>query len=330
MRAASAAVAAVAVAHWRWWGLAAAASALLLAGCASRAPAPISSDPGQAAHTAGHLSAHPPASDYERQLVERAARAQSQGHWSRAQLNWEVLSVLRPQDAQVAQRLRATRQRVATLIDERLAAATLAQRRGDTELAVQAYLGVLALDQGHEKAAEALRHIESERTRRSAHGRFVATSEAAVRHAFETEARSSAGAGSVGPAQASTLQVSKAAQASSRLREHATLLAQQGEIDAAIELLRRSPNLRRDTPSRRLLADLYVQKAQALREQQPGLALKAVKAALALDRRHGGALALQTQLGTRPGNVRPPNAAAAATATTAATAAAAAASNATR
>jgi hypothetical protein len=80
------------------------------------------------------------------------------------------------------------------------------------------------------------------------------------------------------------------------------MLARQGDLDGAIQLLRDSPLATTASALRALLADLYVQKAEALKLRQPDAARAAVEAALAIDRRHAGALALQQQLlpATRP------------------------------
>ena len=71
------------------------------------------------------------------------------------------------------------------------------------------------------------------------------------------------------------------------------------------QLLRDATPTRNDAGQRALLADLYVQKAEALKLRQPDAARAAVEAALAIDRRHAGALALKQQLlpATRPKTV---------------------------
>ncbi|MFT3818693.1 MAG: hypothetical protein QM750_13805 [Rubrivivax sp.] len=283
----------------RWLCLIAAAGALALAGCASRSTAPAAAEPAAGADAAEPLPADPPPPEHERLLAGRAARAEAQGRWADAALTWEVLSVLRPQDERVRERLGAARQRIDKLAGERLAAAADAQRRGELDLAVQAYLEVLALDPERRAAADALRQIERERTRRSAVGRFAAPP--ALRRAAETEPPASTQAG-------------EAARAANSQREHATMLARQGDLDGAIQLLRDSPALRHDAAHRSLLADLYVQKAESLRQRQPDQARQAVNAALALDRRHPGALALQSQLAVRGGKARGPAAGASAAA----------------
>lgn len=274
----------------RWLCLAAVAGALLLAGCASRSPAPPAADPAPGADVAEPLPADPPLSDHERLLAARATRAEAQGRWADAALAWEVLGLLRPQDERLAERLAAVRRRIDKLADERLAAAADAQRRGESDLAVQAYLEVLALDPERRAAADALRQIERERTRRSAVGRFTTAAPAPAPRRAATEAEPSP-----------TSPAGEAARAANSQREHATMLARQGDLDGAIQLLRDSPSLRHDAAHRRLLADLYVQKAESLRQRQPDLARQAVNAALALDRRHPGALALQSQLAAGAG-----------------------------
>ena len=74
------------------------------------------------------------------------------------------------------------------------------------------------------------------------------------------------------------------------------MLVQQGDFDGAIQVVRDATSQRNDAPLRTLLADLYVQKADSLKQRQPDAARAAVEAALAIDRRHAGALALQQQL----------------------------------
>lgn len=255
---------------------------LLLAGCASRGPAPVpTGDAPAVTETAAPDVPDAPLQGYERTQAERAASAEAAGQWADAALAWEILSVLRPNDQQVRQRLESARQRIDTLANDRQAAAVAAHRRGDLDGAMQAYLDVLVLDPSRRIAADALRQIERDRTRRSVVGRFARPP--APRRSIEAE-------------MAAAVEPSEPARAANSQREHATLLARQGDLDGAIQLLRDSTAARQDAAHRNLLADLYVQKAETLRQRQPELARQAVEAALALDRRHAGALALQAQL----------------------------------
>lgn len=175
------------IAAYRWLGPLALVATILatlgLAGCASEPEAPVVHDPRPDTEATAHLSARPQPSDYERLLAGRAVRAEAVGRWADAVLAWEVLTVLRPQDSRLAERLAATRQRIEALARERLAAAVQAQKRGELDLAVQAYLEVLALDPERHLAADALRQIERERTRRSVGGRFTGSPTPAARRA---------------------------------------------------------------------------------------------------------------------------------------------------
>lgn len=276
----------------RLWMLAA---ALWLAGCASRAPEPTDVEP--APPPPARPSGIAPLQGYERQQLERAERAEAQGHWAEAALAWEVLSVLRPDDAAVRKGLARARALIAQHMAEQQALALAAQRRGDADAAAQAWLALLALDPSDRSAADALRQIERERNRRSQVGRFA-------RSPLVARRTNEAGAAPMpSPAAADT----DAARTANSQREHATMLARQGDLDGAIALLRDGTPWRTLPGHRALLADLYVRKAESLKATQPDAARAAVEAALGIDNRHAAALALQAQL-PRPGSraVRPP------------------------
>lgn len=267
---------------------------LLLAGCASRAPAPDGTEPA-AAPAAPVVTTVTPLQGYEQLQLERAERAEARAHWAEAALAWEVLSLLRPDDEAVQARLHAVRQRIAQLVAERQADAQAAQRRGDVDGAMRAWLELLALDPSHRGAADALRQIERERNQRSQVGRFARSPVTTARRTNDAAAPMSAMA-------------ADAARRANSQREHATMLARQGDFDGAIALLRENAQWRTQPAHRELLADLYVQKAESLKSTRPDAARAAVEAALAIDSRHAAALALQAQL-ARPGSrpARPPS-----------------------
>jgi tetratricopeptide (TPR) repeat protein len=260
------------------------AAAWLLGACTSPGPTPPPPVPGpeaRAERAAPDLSV--PA--FEQGQLERASAAEARGHWATAALAWEVLTLLRPDDEQARTRLVQVRQRIDRLAAERQAVAEAAQRRGELDAATQAYLEVLALDPRRRAAADALRQIERDRGRRSLVGRF-ARPVAPRRPDGEMVAPDT----------------SESGRSANNVREHATMLVRQGDLDGAIQLLRDATATRNDTGQRALLADLYVQRAEALKLRQPDAARASVEAALAIDRRHAGALALQQQLrpATRP------------------------------
>lgn len=256
---------------------------LALAGCASRVPAPppeAGAGPAQPAVTpAAPLDAYP------QQLQDRAERAEALGRWAEAALAWEVLGLLRPDDAAVSGRLATARHQVAARVARHQAAAQDAQRRGDGQAATREWLELLALDPTHRGAADALRQIERDRSARSQVGRFARPVLPARRPAEPVPAPSPA--------------LAEAARSANSQREHATLLARQGDLDGAINLLRDNPQWRSQPAHRSMLVDLYLRKAEATKATQPDAARQSVEAALAIDARHAGALALRAQL-SRP------------------------------
>ncbi|WP_326534379.1 hypothetical protein [Pseudorhodoferax sp.] len=257
---------------------------LLLAACASRQPeTPPPAETGHPPATTDTLPAPPPVpgvAAFERQTRQRALQAEAGGRWAEAALAWETLSLLRPADAGIQASLAAAHTRITDAATAQLATALAAQRRGDTDAAVRGYLGVLALDPGHAEAAEALRQIERQRSRSSSAGRF---------------ARPPAVSRSTSP-----MLAGEPARTANSLREHATVLARQGDVDGAIQLLRDQRSTRSDPASRALLADLHVQQAELLYPRDPRAASAALDAALLLDRRHAAALALRQQWQRNP------------------------------
>lgn len=261
---------------------------LALAGCASRTPAPPPTPDGAPPAPAAAPAAVPDA--FQQQQQDRAERAEAQGRWAEAALAWEVLALLRPGDDAVAGRLAAARQQIGERVARHQAAAQAAQRRGDGQAAMREWLELLALDPTHRGAADALRQIERERSARSQVGRFARPLLPARRPAE--------------PAPAPSPALAEAARSANSQREHATLLARQGDLDGAIALLRDSPQWRSQPAHRAMAVDLYVRKAEATKASQPEVARKAIEAALAIDARHPAALALQAQL-SRPGTPAP-------------------------
>ncbi len=259
-------------------------SALLLLGaCAARGPVQLPAD-GTAAPARTAAADDGPVDTalhaFARAQAEQAARAEASGQWAAAALSWEVLSLVSPDDKRAHTRLAEARRQANAVAVERLAVAEAAQRRGDLDAASQAYLEVLALDPMRRSAAEALRQIERERNRRSLVGR-MSRLPIARRSGADIEITPAANGDPT--------------RSANSVREHATLLARQGDLDAAIQMLRDSP-LRNEAVTRAMLADLYVQKAESIKHSQPEAARAAVNAALVFDRRHPAALTLQQHL----------------------------------
>lgn len=261
------------------------AAAALLAACTSQPPAPPTSPSDAVPSRVEGLAPSAGILAFQRRQSDLATAAESQGHWAAAVLAWEVLTLLKPEDPQVRQRWAEARRRAETLATERRAVAEAAQRRGDLDAASLSWLEVLALDPTQRAAADALRQVERERYRRSLQGRF-SRQIGARRPGTEVDMNG--------------VDTGEQGRSVNSVREHATLLSRQGDLDGAIQLLKDTPQTRNETGLRALLVDLHVQKAESLKQRQPEAARAAVEAALAIDRRHAGALALQQQLSLPP------------------------------
>lgn len=259
-------------------GGAVAAVAVGLAACAAPPPAPLTAPDPAARPAAG-------ADDlalrrFQRVQLDRAEAAESQGRLADAHTAYEVLALLQPDGAHAAKAAQLGL-RIDAEVALRMPRAEAAQRRGDHDQAAQLYLEVLALAPAHAGAADALRQLERERNRRQFVGKFSRQT-LTRRAAADAEMN-----GSDEPA---------APGATRNQIEHATLLARQGDVEAAIALLRETGRPA-DAPSRALLADLYVQRAEAQLAREPRAALAAVTAALSLDPAHAAARALARRLG---------------------------------
>jgi len=266
-------------------GLAAAAlmaSLAWLAGCASRSSAPPAAPPAAepVQPTASDPWA-PPLEAFEQRQREAAAAASRQGLWREAAWAWEVLLALNPRDAGIAQRLAEARQAATAAAAERSARGKLALQRGDTDGAVRLYIEALSFVPAHIEAGEALRAIERDRVRRQHLGQVSR---------YTLMRRPDTAAAPAGTPATGT--PTSAVSAERNEVEHASMLANQGEIDGAIAVLRpitTGPNA--DAGAKRLLADLYVKRADTLAASDRAAAIDALERAVATDPAHHRAAA---------------------------------------
>jgi tetratricopeptide (TPR) repeat protein len=245
-------------------GVAALVCAALL-GCAA-VPAEQDRAPGDGA-VAPQTPAAQPQSAYEKQQLDRALAFTRQKRLADAALAWELLTVLRPDLAEYRERLADAQRQIEAAVAERAPRAAQAAQRGEIDNATQLYLAILALQPLNENAADALRALERERNKRSYLGKYSRTT--LTRRAMaEAELQVPAGAAS-------------AAMAGRNDIEHAALLAGDGEFDDAIGLLERRLALDpKDGAARRLLADVYYRKAEALLPRdRPGAVVALQKSA---------------------------------------------------
>lgn len=213
----------------------------------------------------------------QRTQAEAAAR---EGRWTDAVWAWDIVLALSPQDLAAQKGRQAAQAQVQTLAAERLAQARAARTRGQLDLASRLYLEVLAVAPGLLEAANALRAIERDRARRQAVGGF---------------ARAITPPGMTRP-DAPTRTVAQRPDL-----EHASLLAGQGEVEAAIGLLLPAPGTSlRDPAARRLLADLYVKRADQLAASNRTAAVAALRQSLRWQPGHAAARERLKQLRAAP------------------------------
>ena len=190
----------------------------------------------------------------------RAEAASSQGRWVEAELAYEALTLLHPDFREALDRTRSSREQA---VARGVGRAQAAQARGDAGAAERAWLEVLALDPHHAGASHALRALEADRNRAAVVGRFASVPGMAPNGAAAMP--KPRGAARPAPPAAGWVGAPLASPATPQQQntmEHASLLAGQGELDAAIGLLidftQASPT---EQPPRMLLANLLVQRS---------------------------------------------------------------------
>jgi tetratricopeptide (TPR) repeat protein len=172
-------------ARFRWSSLATPALLLAVAGCAQQQPLPEAT------------RVPPPApavrSDVDRAIDQRIALARQHlaaGDPRAAAIEWQVVTLLAPHDPDYRRELAASRDAAQRGARERLDAARTAQRNGQAERAVEAYVQALAFDPGNAEAARALRELDRQR-----YARIQADRAARARNEMATTAGAAAGDG---------------------------------------------------------------------------------------------------------------------------------------
>ena len=269
--------------HTRWWRTGSAWLTLaLLAGCASKGPAPVT-EPATSIEPP-MVTAAPPPPDVSWLLFLQQHRAaadmsEQRGQWSQALWHLDVLLALAPADAELLRRRSQAEQAALAGAAERQQRARQARARGDHEGATRLYLELLSLAPGDAEAADALRALERERVKRQHLGqlsRNTLTRRMGTELAMPTSNLPSAGSGGTDRNEL----------------EHASLLASQGELEGAIAVLKPLTNARRPDPAvRRLLADLYVRQADSLPPTRRDAAIAALERAVQADPTHERAVA---------------------------------------
>jgi tetratricopeptide (TPR) repeat protein len=136
-----------------------------LSGCAT----PPAGDPASSPATTPEpaQSAPIPVEALEERHYQRAQAYARERNWADALLQWELLALLKPDSQQYRNAIAQTRARIRETADTHARAAEQARRQGNLDQATLMYLRVLSVDRDNIAAAQALRDIEAERTRRA-------------------------------------------------------------------------------------------------------------------------------------------------------------------
>jgi hypothetical protein len=103
----------------------------------------------------------------ERDYHARATALMHEGRWADAKVQWELLLMLRPGAAEYRTQWEIARKQIADTAAAAIDHAAAARKRGDLDPATIQYLRALAADRENTTAAQGLREIERERTRRA-------------------------------------------------------------------------------------------------------------------------------------------------------------------
>lgn len=267
-------------------------TALLLTACATQeATAPPVARPSPLPAVVPAPTGDRSIDRFEAQQRQHAEQHARQGRLAEAALAWEVLTLLRPSRTDYRERLAEAHAAIDKAVGQRVAKATAAQQRGDTQGAERAWFEVLAVDPNHGAAAHALREIEKERNRASVVGRFA-----------QPPGLTSRNGSAAAPAPRSrTPERTMTTPGQRNLIEHASIMASQGELGAAIAMLSDPASVgTQDVQARQLLARLLVQRADAQSPSQREAAVADLEQALKLNPKLDAARIRLQQLQRRP------------------------------
>jgi hypothetical protein len=142
------------------------AACAALAGCAQNATLPATHSAQDELVPSTVVTRTRTPRTFEDSLRDKALTQGRQGRLAEAALSWEILTVLRPDEAEYRARWNETRRLIDDAVPDHLLRAVQAHQRRDAETAASHYLAVLALQPDHVGAANALRAMERERTDR--------------------------------------------------------------------------------------------------------------------------------------------------------------------
>ncbi len=147
-----------------------AAASALVSGCASvpeNVPLPGSPAPAPPPAPATTRSSRSPIEALEYLHRERAKSFSSERNWADALIEWELLTLLKPDSQEYREAAATARARILAATASLLRAAEFARKEGNLDQATLLYLRVMNLDRRDGTAAQALREIDIERAQRA-------------------------------------------------------------------------------------------------------------------------------------------------------------------
>jgi tetratricopeptide (TPR) repeat protein len=249
---------------------------LALAGCVSREfpelttsarPAAATAEPVVSPPAVAAVNAMPSLHADEQRWRDRAATLARDERLAEAALQWEVLVLLRPDEQTYQHKLKETRGRIVRLVEERQRRAEEARKRNDGDQMVLWHLKTLAIDPDHAGAAQALREMDRERTRRtylSRGPRAPGTPNMTAQVLFPNESAQRSATPAVKPA---PRKPAPGLPTPADL-DAGIILYRQGELTSSVESLQRHlQRMPNDGPAKRYLGDAYAGLAQRAMQQ---------------------------------------------------------------
>lgn len=249
----------------------------LLAGCAGTPP-PAPPPAGTAPEARPAARGEDGVARFARQQRALAETAARQSRWADAVWAWDVVLALDPRDGSAREQRQRAREQGVAAAAERRGRARQARQKGDLDAATRLYLDAMLQWPEDAQSAAALREIEALRARR---GNVAGYRMPGSRRMYAATGKAA---------------TAESLPARNEL-EHASHLAGQGDIDAAIAMLKPLVMARRPDPAvRSQLADLYWRKAEQLGDRDRQGAIDALQHCLQLAPGHRQATARLRQL----------------------------------
>ncbi len=197
----------------------------LLGACASP-----STDVSQAAPARSQVVAEvdPALVAFEQRHRQAAQAASNEGRLADALWHWDIVLALHPHDESVRRQRTQLLDRAQAQVQDRMNKAQQAQQQGHTDSAQRLYMEALAAQPTHRAAADALREMERQRTRRGQVNAGFTMKANTAKSTAKTATPQSAGTGSTTPDERNEA-------------EHSSLMRIQDDVNAETASRPRAP-----------------------------------------------------------------------------------------